>query len=362
MGIRETFLVNENDELINPATEETLEIIASGITGEQKTKILDKDGNEIGSTDVAGVRALNIAIKEGDIEIDVVGLKDSLEARINPAKEDGNLATLAGKDFAIETGGNLAGIKTDTAKLDVALSTRALETGGNLAGIKTDTGVVRYLAGSKLDVALSTRALETGGNLEAVKTAVEIMDDWDETDRAKVNVNLNSGVAVDIGAGNAGVGTQRVSIASDDVNVKGIKDRLEAWNDGVDKAKVNISDASIRVPMDDQSIFRDFQVIYSQAISGNIGNGLSITPFIYDAETLQHMILTVLAGANGTLTVDYARNLAITEAVYTKIYAVVGGTPFELERNLPKQYVRISFTDTSVGGGTLDIDAVFTPK
>jgi len=329
MGIRETFLVNENDELINPATEETLEIIASGITGEQKTKILDKDGNEIGSTDVAGVRALNIAIKEGDIEIDVVGLKDSLEARINPAKEDGNLATLAGKDFAIETGGNLAGIKTDTAKLDVALS---------------------------------TRALETGGNLEAVKTAVEIMDDWDETDRAKVNVNLNSGVAVDIGAGNAGVGTQRVSIASDDVNVKGIKDRLEAWNDGVDKAKVNISDASIRVPMDDQSIFRDFQVIYSQAISGNIGNGLSITPFIYDAETLQHMILTVLAGANGTLTVDYARNLAITEAVYTKIYAVVGGTPFELERNLPKQYVRISFTDTSVGGGTLDIDAVFTPK
>jgi len=329
MGIRETFLVNENDELINPATEETLEIIASGITGEQKTKILDKDGNEIGSTDVAGVRALNIAIKEGDIEIDVVGLKDSLEARINPAKEDGNLATLAGKDFAIETGGNLAGIKTDTAKLDVALS---------------------------------TRALETGGNLEAVKTAVEIMDDWDETDRAKVNVNLNSGVAVDIGAGNAGVGTQRVSIASDDVNVKGIKDRLEAWNDGVDKAKVNISDATIQVPMDDQSIFRDFQVIYSQAISGNIGNGLSITPFIYDAETLQHMILTVLAGANGTLTVDYARNLAITEAVYTKIYAVVGGTPFELERNLPKQYVRISFTDTSVGGGTLDIDAVFTPK
>ena len=337
MGIRETFLVNENDELINPATEETLEIIASGITGEQKTKILDKDGNEIGSTDVAGVRALNIAIKEGDIEIDVVGLKDSLEARINPAKEDGNLATLAGKDFAIETG-------------------------GNLAGIKTDTGVVRYLVGSKLDVALSTRALETGGNLEAVKTAVEIMDDWDETDRAKVNVNLNSGVAVDIGAGNAGVGTQRVSIASDDVNVKGIKDRLETWNDGVDKAKVNISDATIQVPMDDQSIFRDFQVIYSQAISGNIGNGLSITPFIYDAETLQHMILTVLAGANGTLTVDYARNLAITEAVYTKIYAVVGGTPFELERNLPKQYVRISFTDTSVGGGTLDIDAVFTPK
>ena len=337
MGIRETFLVNENDELINPATEETLEIIASGITGEQKTKILDKDGNEIGSTDVAGVRALNIAIKEGDIEIDVVGLKDSLEARINPAKEDGNLATLAGKDFAIETG-------------------------GNLAGIKTDTGVVRYLMGSKLDVALSTRALETGGNLEAVKTAVEIMDDWDETDRAKVNVNLNSGVAVDIGAGNAGVGTQRVSIASDDVNVKGIKDRLEAWNDGVDKAKVNISDVTIQVPMDDQSIFRDFQVIYSQAISGNIGNGLSITPFIYDAETLQHMILTVLAGANGTLTVDYARNLAITEAVYTKIYAVVGGTPFELERNLPNRYVKISFTDTSVGGGTLDIDAVFTPK
>lgn len=53
-----------------------------------------------------------------------------------------------------------------TAKLDVALSTRALEAGGNLAAILT-----------KLDVALSTRALEAGGNLADIKTAAQLIDD-----------------------------------------------------------------------------------------------------------------------------------------------------------------------------------------
>jgi len=43
------------------------------------------------------------------------------------------------------------------------------------------------------------------------------MDDWDQSDRCKVNVALNAGVAVDIGAGNVGLGTQRVTLSSDGV-------------------------------------------------------------------------------------------------------------------------------------------------
>lgn len=98
----------------------------------------------------------------------------------------GNLATLAGKDFATQT--TLALIKAKTDNVDAALSTRALEAGGNLATIagkdfatqttlalikaKTDN-LDTALSGIKsktdnLDVALSTRALESGGNLAAL--------------------------------------------------------------------------------------------------------------------------------------------------------------------------------------------------
>src|ERR1044071_2285093 len=50
-----------------------------------------------------------------------VGVLDSAGNRINPAKEDGNLATIAAKDFATQT--TLALIKAKTDNLDVLLST-----------------------------------------------------------------------------------------------------------------------------------------------------------------------------------------------------------------------------------------------
>jgi hypothetical protein len=52
----------------------------------------------------------------------------------------------------------------------------------------------------------------------AVKTAVEVMDDWDETDRAKVNVIVGqAGIAA--GAGAVGATVPRVTLASDDPGV-----------------------------------------------------------------------------------------------------------------------------------------------
>jgi|GEM_PF-3322540 len=64
-------------------------------------------------------------------------------------------------------------------------------------------------------------------NTAKIVTAVEIMDDWDESDRAKVNVNLNSGIPVDIGVGDNASGTARVTIATNDVNMSAIKTAVE---------------------------------------------------------------------------------------------------------------------------------------
>jgi hypothetical protein len=53
------------------------------------------------------------------------------------------------------------------------------------------------------------------GDTTAIQTAVEIMDDWDETNRAAVNL-IAGQVAITAGAGAVGTNTPRVTLASDD--------------------------------------------------------------------------------------------------------------------------------------------------
>lgn len=78
----------------------------------------------------------------------------------------------------------------------------------------TVTGSVTANAGTNLNT--SSLALEAGGNLAAVAASLSVLDDWDETDRAKVNPIVGqAGVAA--GSGVAGATTQRVTVATDDV-------------------------------------------------------------------------------------------------------------------------------------------------
>jgi hypothetical protein len=50
---------------------------------------------------------------------------------------------------------------------------------------------------------------------QAIQTAVEILDDWDESDRAKVNIVAGQ-AGITAGAGAVGASTPRVTLASDD--------------------------------------------------------------------------------------------------------------------------------------------------
>lgn len=57
-------------------------------------------------------------------------------------------------------------------------------------------------------------ALETGGNLAAAAASLSVLDDWDESDRAKVNIIVGQ-AGVQAGAGAVSANTQRVVIATD---------------------------------------------------------------------------------------------------------------------------------------------------
>lgn len=78
------------------------------------------------------------------------------------------------------------------------------------------SGTVAANAGTNLNTSLL--ALESGGNLAAVTTAIQIMDDWDETDRAKVNPVVGQ-AGVQGGSGAVSANTQRVVVATDQTSI-----------------------------------------------------------------------------------------------------------------------------------------------
>lgn len=81
-----------------------------------------------------------------------------------------------------------------------------------VSGTVTISGTVTANAGTNLNT--SALALEAGGNLAAAATSLAVMDDWDETDRAKVNIIVGQ-AGVQGGSGAVSATTQRVVLATD---------------------------------------------------------------------------------------------------------------------------------------------------
>ena len=75
------------------------------------------------------------------------------------------------------------------------------------------SGTVTANAGTNLNT--SALALESGGNLAGAATSLAVIDDWDESDRCKVNPIVGqAGIAA--GAGAVSASTPRVTLAADD--------------------------------------------------------------------------------------------------------------------------------------------------
>jgi hypothetical protein len=109
-------------------------------------------------------------------------------------------------------------------------------------------GQVTVAAGSGLNGATVQRVTvatddTVATDLTAIKTAVQIMDDWDESDRVKSNPIVGqAGVAA--GSGTNGATVQRVTVATDDTvatdltAIKTAAQIIDDWDES-DRAKVN---------------------------------------------------------------------------------------------------------------------------
>jgi hypothetical protein len=112
-------------------------------------------------------------------------------------------------------------------------------------GTVTVAGTVTANAGTNLNTSLL--ALESGGNLASAVTALQIIDDWDESDRAKVNP-IAGQAGVQGGSGAVNSLTQRVVLATDvalptGANVIGAVTQSGTWNIGTVTTLTGITNA-----------------------------------------------------------------------------------------------------------------------
>lgn len=212
---------------------------ANQTNGDQKTQIVDPGGEAATVTD--GKLDVNATL-------DTTGLATS-------AKQDEQTALLTTIDADTST---LAGTVTDSkVQTDVVTMPTVTVQATNLdirdlnsasdsvttvpSGTQTISGTVTANAGTNLNT--SALALESGGNLAAIATSAAVLDDWDESDRAKVNPIVGQ-AGVQGGSGSVSNTTQRVVLATDVALPAGTNaiGKLSA-NSGVDIGDVDVTSA-----------------------------------------------------------------------------------------------------------------------
>jgi len=165
---------------------------------------------------------LNAGSGGGQVAYDLVGGKIWQAMLVGYSTGDG-----AGNIVMADTG---LPIQNDDTDLKVTLDGEAIVIGAGSAAIgklaANDDAV--YIGDIKFG--------EAEPNSAAIKAAVEVMDDWDESDRAKVNLVVGQ-AGVSAGAGAVGANTPRTTLASDDPAVTALQ-VIDDWDDGADHCEI----------------------------------------------------------------------------------------------------------------------------
>jgi len=207
----------------------------------------DSSPRTLGDGDVGAI-ALDA---DGAVQISDGGNSITVDGTVT-ADAGTNLNTSA---LALETGGNLADVKTSVEIIDDAVDVEggALASGVLLQGddgtdrknvnVDPTTGDIQVDVTNSVTVEQSTAASLncTEASAAAIATSVDIMDDWDETNRCAVNL-ISGQVGVQGGSGVDTALTQRVSLATDVALPAGTNaiGKLAA-NDGVDIGDVTVN-------------------------------------------------------------------------------------------------------------------------
>jgi hypothetical protein len=198
----------------------------------QFVKLMDGTANGDGKIagDAANGLDVDVTRVQGTVTVDGSGVTQPVSAASLPlpsgaatsAKQDDQTTALQIMDDWDES---------DRAKVNPIVGQAGIAAGAGAVGATVPRVT---LASDDPGVALLTTI---DGDTGGILTAAQIIDDWDESDRAKVNPIVGqAGVAA--GAGAVGATVQRTTLASDDPAVVALQ-IIDDWDES-DRAKVNI--------------------------------------------------------------------------------------------------------------------------
>ena len=214
-------------------------------TKEVLNKVLNSDEDAL-NVDIDNV---TLTTEGGDVAIDVALDKanDSVTIYANTAADGSGTSTVP----LVDAAGNL--------QIDIVSS--ALPSGGATAA--NQATIIGHVDG--IEALLTTIDADT----DAIKTAVQILDDWDDSNYANVNINL-AGSDAPTGGG-AESGALRVTIANDSTGVLSVDDGGGALTvDGTVTANLSATDNAVLDSIDsDTSAIKTAVEIIDNAISGS---------------------------------------------------------------------------------------------
>lgn len=163
-----------------------------------------------------------------------------------------NVEITAGTGTTVATD-DVGGVHYQRVKIDLGGDgvasplVRGQQTGANSIPvvIASDDAILGYLDGLETLIGSTNTKLDTlGGYLDGLEaligttntntgnsaTSLSVLDDWDETDRAKVNIIVGQ-AGVTAGAGAVAVNTPRMTLASDDPAVTALQ-IMDDWDNG----------------------------------------------------------------------------------------------------------------------------------
>lgn len=200
--------------------------------GTQKTQIVDGSGNVIGSTS----NALDINIKSGNPT--TIAVTQTTGTNLHTVVDSGTVTANAGTNLntsllALESGGNLASIKTDVDNLNLAIGSTTSGQKGNLALGATTTASPTYATAQSNPLSLTTAgALRTDSSATtqpvsnagtfAVQAALaagsavigHVITDTGSTTAVTGTVTVSGTVTANAGTGNLGVNLTQVAGAT----------------------------------------------------------------------------------------------------------------------------------------------------
>jgi hypothetical protein len=204
-------------------------------------------GATVAADEIAGALHQRVKITvgaDGTNDGDVSGANplpvDVISALPAGANAIGKLAANSGVDIgdvdvtscALPTGASTAA-KQGIAGTDLVGGAGAVAAGVQRVTLASDDPAVTDLA------ALEVLATSIDADTDAIKTAVESLDNAVDGNYLNTNMNI-AGTDVDGNSGNKSAQTQRVCVATDDVNLSAIKTAVEVIDNAIDGTEMQV--------------------------------------------------------------------------------------------------------------------------